>query len=832
MFELFQMWALVEVLGIAFLPLTITIFRNMPDRGWAWGKALAILIVSFCVWFPLMVLHFLPFNQFFIFGVVFVLLLLNGIGFFRTRHTLVQLIRSQKGYIIASELLFLLMVALLGWLRSFGPEITSYERFMDEGFLASIMRSQHFPPSDMWYAGSSINYYYYAHYIIAVLAKLLGQIPSVAFNTGISLLYGLVAVSLFGVTCNLIAWSRQRRKQAQAIVITTPDVNISEEPKTYPTHKALLFGIPFGLLTVAMALMFGNLASTLQYFAEHNTPAGYDWFGASRIIPKTINEFPAFSFLLSDFHAHVLSLPFTILAIGFAFNFLLEPEGQGIYAYGRGWRLPLTLFCVALSVGGLFVMNGWDLPTYLLLIVVCLVVQQWFSHEKVISAKLIGDVLLAVLPLAVLAFLCYSPFFFTFSSPSQGVGFTSLQDRSTLRYELLIYALFAFVFLSLLFSNMLARLITPVPAISGASGEENELQELTAVEETTEEETITSQIEERKGEGLISWSFVGTLTGLGFIVIGLLFQLFSPQNATWFVTLGITLTALAIVIENIHDRGYAFTLFLGALAFGLIAACEVVFLRDVFADNVPRMNTVFKFYFQAWILLSIACGTGLFYIIENVRVSNVLSARMRALRSVLAGGKIIWSACLLILVAASCIYPIFAPYYRFVQYSPITHQVGMFRSNNLDGMTYLKDDQALAGDYDAIRWLNAHISGTPVITEAVGDDYTNYARISAFTGLPTIMGWVGHEYQWRVTWYNKSSTNAADFNNRKNDVNQIYSDPNEQRVLSTMARYHVQYVYVGMLERSTYTGANLNRFASFMNTVYQANGVTIYQVKA
>jgi uncharacterized membrane protein len=159
----------------------------------------------------------------------------------------------------------------------------------------------------------------------------------------------------------------------------------------------------------------------------------------------------------------------------------------------------------------------------------------------------------------------------------------------------------------------------------------------------------------------------------------------------------------------------------------------------------------------------------------------------------------------------------------------------MQRSNSLDGINYLRNckipdcDYDTSGDYSAIRWLNSHVSGDPVIVEAVGDDYSSYARISAFTGLPTPMGWIGHEYQWRVNWLN-NGLNAVDFDSRKSDVESIYTDPHTSVVMGLLARYHVQYLYVGLLEHMKYPTADLRRFSVFLHVVYSANGVTIYQV--
>ncbi len=355
MFDLFQMWATVEVLGILCLPLTITVFHNLPDRGWAFSKALGMVIFAFCIWFPLMCVHVLPFSRLFIAGVALILLACSVLSLLRVRQDLLKIIRHNLPYIVVAEIVFLGMVFLLGWLRSYEPNIQSYEMFMDEGFIAGIMRSPHLPPNDFWFAGYSINYYYYAHFTIAILAKLLGQTPSIAFNTGICIFYGLTAVNLFGVTCNIVGWARYQRRLKQA----DPAAEAERPDVVLPS---LVAAMPYGLLTMVMGLIFGNLAATQQWWQEMGNASMFNWFNASRVIPDTINEFPAFSFLLSCFHAHVLTLAFTIMGIGLAFNLLLERDGRGLFIFGHGWRLPITLGVTALALGGLFTMNGWGLP--------------------------------------------------------------------------------------------------------------------------------------------------------------------------------------------------------------------------------------------------------------------------------------------------------------------------------------------------------------------------------------------------------------------------------------------------------------------------------------
>ena len=898
------MWALVEVLGFICLPLTFTVFKNLPDRGWAFTKIVALALLAFCVWLPLMTLQFLPFSQLFIAGVLLLILAFNVIGYARVWKSLLELIRTHFLYIIACELVFLGMVFLLGWIRSYSPNIQGFEMYMDEGFLAAIMRSPHFPPSDMWLSGYPINYYYYAHYVIAMLAKLIGQSPSIAFNTGICIYYGLTAVNIFGVTCNIVAWAMRRRHRHAGTARARRFFFASRDSATRSPVTLLVKAMPFGVLSLLMGEVLGNLASTQAWFQQHGDLPYYYWFNVTRVVnpgppPQTINEFPAFSFLLSCFHAHVLTLAFTILAVGVVFNIFLEQGNsgdddsvKGMYVFGRGWRLPINLGFIALVLGGLFTMNGWDLPTYLGMAVVCVALQQWLAYRR-FCLELVLDVFTTCASLIALSFFLYAPFYLNFISPSQGIGIVNYKDRSPLSQEMLIYGTFMFVFVSFLLVNLFrdraaanaAPAIGPGAGSAPASAPENpapsrslresgtvdagnaktnskELAVTAALsgqvqprkqfagiphaleqhrEEANEDEEPASDISrqdtqftaavtpdedeqsggqrKRSRSRLPSWLPVPILTQV-LILVAALLMLVVLKNSLWFVvTFVITALGVELTLLNLHDRPRAFTLLLGTVAFALVALTEIVYLRDVFAGNFPRMNTVFKFYFQAWALLSITSGCALYFIYESFRTAPPLAGFNLWVRR---AAQSLWSLVCLALILAGAIYPVVGSYQRTNGF--------MQRSNSLDGFTYMQSYRP--GDYAAIRWLNSHVQGNPVIVEAYapnGGDYSDYGRVSAFTGLPALMGWLGHEYQWRVNWLN-NSYNMTDFYRRGSDINTIYTSTDNQVVLGLLAYYHVKYLYVGSLETSTYLGANLNRFRQFLPVVYSAQGVTIYEV--
>src|SRR5437016_4994128 len=909
MVQLFQMWVLVEVLGLLCLPLTITVFHNLPDRGWAFSKAIGIALLAFCVWLPLMYVQVLPFSQLFIAVVLCILCAFSIFGFIRVRRALVELVRAHLFYIVVCEAIFLGMVFLLGWIRSYGPNIQNFEMFMDEGFLAAIMRSPHFPPNDMWLSGYSINYYYYAHLTIAILAKLLGQSPSIAFNTGICIFFGLTAVNLFGITSNIVSWARYQRRKKVTVSATsvgrfwstilrrrTADISQhhDDSDQADTVFPSLNAAIPFGLLTILMGEVLGNLASTQQWWRAHDDLPPQFWFDTTRIIDKTINEFPAFSFLLSCFHAHVLALAFTIVAIALAFNLFLEyggdGKGRGLRVFGSGWRLPFNLGVTALILGGLFTMNGWDFPTYLTLTCICIGLQQWMAYQSRFRIDLVLDVFTIVAALTALSFFLYAPFYLSFVSPSQGIGIVSAADRSAIRDEVLIYGLFVFIYVSLLVVNLVRpRLIAktysgkqslvadssksdlmnlpqvdqenmqvshmsgilttasgshraaPIQQLEGGTVSRNVVSvplmgTQSSADQPSEEDTASLDVVVTPLAGtenqppdtrppthrrfaLPDWLDLRVISVVVILGIALLAFAIMKNGLTFAVAFTIAALGAALALYHLHDRPRAFTLLLGALAFGLVAMTEIVFLKDVFAGNFPRMNTVFKFYFQAWALLSITCGAALYFMYEVFKSAVRLNGWERW---VARGVQVIWTAAVLVLFLAGLVYPIVGSYQRTNHYAQ--------RTNSLDGLNYLQSYDP--GDYAAIRWLNSHVQGSPVIVEAFnlqGGDYSDYGRISAFTGLPTLMGWAGHEYQWRVNWLNDAN-NAADFYRRGADITAIYTNTNPEAVLSLLKRYDAHYLYVCSIEKTTYPQANLNRFSGFILTVYSANDVTIYRV--
>jgi YYY domain-containing protein len=754
--------------------------------------------------------------------------------------------------------------------RSYTPAVVDTEKFMDVAFISSIWRAPHLPPPDPWLSGQPINYYYFGHYMIALVAKLLGTVPGTAFNLGVGLVFALTVVAIFGVAANLFAViSPARRWPWRAIV---------------------------GLMSATFVLILGNLngaqiwwqnaqsivkqlptlySSPWAWWLHRDIWTRYDWWSPSRVIPNTINEFPAFSFVLADLHAHVLALPFATVAIGLSLNVILARR-SGIHVFGDGRLCLLALIASAVTLGGLYAINGWDLPTYLGLAILALAIQQWLAHGRQFSTALLTDFLTVTLLLSAFCFLCYLPFYSGFSSPGAGLGLVPAAARTPVGYEVAIFGLTLFVLLSLATLRLVKRWPAPGAQLTLA---------------TAVVLALGSWLAPNANLWTSLWAAL-VIAVCAYLAGSLLGVRFGHSSAVY-----------AEEGENLPDhlRASAWFWCLVGTATALIAACEVIFLRDVFAYSDSgalgasfRMNTVFKLYFQAWLLLGVVAGPALFWLLGGalrwLRVSSgafaatapqpasggatsvALMIRRGVERTALittvdrvaqfaavvppddatpagtvapapasisgggfrgrrtgpdtlrllgAGGIVLWIGVCIALIGAATIYPVLATAARTNNFT---------LSRTLDGTAYMSNDPANQGDAQAIAWLNAHVADNPVIVEgAMYDEYTHNGRVSAFTGLPTVIGWGGHEFQWRVNWLQQPGRGDV-IRQRLDVVTRIYTNTSAQAVLALLHQYSVRYVYVGAAEHQIYPSANLGRFASFLRVVYHSNEVTIYAV--
>jgi YYY domain-containing protein len=769
-------WLAVEVLGMAALPLAWRLFRNLPDRGYALTKPLGMLLVSYLFWLAVS-FNVLTNSRTAVVACIVLVAAVSSVLWYRRNQSSVtssglsagairQFVQSNLGMIAKNELLFAVAFGVWVLVRAYNPEISGTEKPMDFGFLNAILRSEYFPPLDPWLSGFAISYYYFGYLIIAVLTRLSGVPSEVAFNLAIALLFALTANGAFCLTYNLVSKHRGGRGGQD------------------------VFATAFGALGAIFVTVLGNLEGVLEVMHTRGlgSPSFWQWIDvknlasapvsgswiptdswwwwrASRVVhdvvlgmeQEVIDEFPFFSFLLGDMHPHVLGLPFVLLALGLGLNLLWSRREA------NWWEMAVLGVCL----GGLGFLNSWDMPIYLFICLVAYGLASYRRHVK-FGRTWLGDVGSFAVMLVSLCFLLYLPFWMGFRSQAGGIA-PVLLVKTRLHQYLIMFGTFIYMLAPLAFYRLWRTATARKSAESGATG----------------------------GRRLPSASVAALV--LLLLVCALLFLVKLYLVALLLLVIGVGLLALA---NELHGSlrpeatsSASFVLILTLVGLLLTFSVELVFLRDSFGT---RMNTVFKFYYQAWVLLGISSAFALYYLGPWTRDRRRVPSTL-------------WVVGFVPLLLAGLVYPVLATH----------NKTGGFGGTpTLDGMAHL--EAAYSDDLAAIRWLRANADGAPVILEATGGSYSYYGRVSVHTGLPTLLGWGGHQLQWRG--------NYEEPGRREPDIEVIYTSPDPGRTRVLLDEYDITYVYVGPLERDTYRIGRpvLDKLESLMDVVYQGGEVTIY----
>jgi len=820
----FILWYItLSLLGLITFPLTYHLFPKFADRGYTFARVAGLLIWSYAFW----LLSSLGITSNNISGILLGLAVLAGLSLWSLNiegrmGDILNWFKAHISLLLIVESLFLITFAALALFRAANPEALGTEKPMELAFINAILRSPTFPPRDPWLSGYAISYYHFGYIMTAMLAKITTTAGSVAFNLMIALIFALSAVGSYGILHNLLAL----RSKAKDLRPETSD--LSEETANF---SALSFHPITALLAPLFLLLISNFEALLEVIHQkgilwtaqvpnfwtwldirelRDNPAEiapipdrfWWWWRASRVIQEydlmgnhreIIDEFPAFSFVLGDLHPHVLALPFVLLSIAIA-----------LYIYLGGWSgktkiftytftvTPLSIFIVSLTLGGIAFLNTWDILSSAALIASAYALKR--AREKGWSWQRLEDFLYFGIFTGVSALLLYTPFYLGFASQAGGI----LPNLINPTRGAHLWVMFG----TLLFPIFSWMIYLAFPRAKGI------------FPYSRRKRAKSLSIDWTRGFGLVLgllialWLFSWLIAWLASVInSSLAFSLIQSQGLTKFnelfsaanarrlafsfsllTLLGVAGGAVSLLIfrkksievdqTKIHARtDQSFILLIIILGALLVIAPEFFYLRDQF---MTRMNTIFKFYYQAWILWSLAGAYAIAILIKNKR------------------GYIIFA-----LVLTSLLYPFYGV-------------IAKARSENLtlDSAAHLRADEAAA-----IEWLQRAPDG--VLLEAVGGSYTGYARISTNSGLPTVLGWPGHEVQWRGGYEEMGS--------RQDDIETIYISNDWAKTKILLEVYEVRYVIVGALERGTYP-VNFQKLERYLEPVFVEGELIIYLV--
>ncbi|MBW6466577.1 MAG: hypothetical protein K0B06_08750, partial [Brevefilum sp.] len=518
------------------------------------------------------------------------------------------------------------------------------------------------------------------------------------------------------------------------------------------------------------------------------------WWQSSRVVHdidllgnvsglSPIDEFPAFSFVLGDLHPHVLVIPFVMLVIGLALNIYLGgmTDDSRCWGFKLPYRPDVFVFS-AVTLGGIAFLNTWDLPVYFTLLIGA------YGLQKV---RVMGwdwarvrELFILAIPLGVLSLGLYAPFFISFQSQAGGILPNLIYPTRGFYLWLMFGPLLIPIFLLLGWlwkekargawkwgSILVIAFVLFLYALSIAVG-------FVLVRTEQGQVLITSQ---------------GEMTFGGLLVSALIHRL---RFGISLLTLVLLLVGGLSFLVGLSDKGedhdethhpVTFVLLMILLGGVMVVVPEFVYLRDVFGT---RMNTVFKFYYQAWMLWSLAAG-----------FAAVIFLRR---------GRIIIKILVVVMILLGLIYPVLAFPTKTNQFKPLD-------GFTLDAGAYLERYQP--DEAAAIRWLSELAPG--VVAEAVGGQYSGYARVATHSGQAAVLGWPGHQGQWRGGY--------AEVGSREADIRTLYETPDWNQALEIIRRYDIDYIYIGSLELSTYA-LNPEKFDQNLGVGFESGSTKVFVI--
>ena len=716
----FWTWYLLAlVLGAAAMPLTGRLFRRFQDRGWMFSKVTAIAVSGFLTWF-LVAIKIIKFTTMTCIVVTLVCAAASLILYCREQKAGFECIPfAHLDLVYAEELLFFAAFLLWTYFAGFHPAAYGTEKFMDYGFMEAMMRSKTLPATDLWYSQGKINYYYGGQYFAVFLTKLSGAKVELTYNLMRTFVAGLAFAMPFSLVHQMVTDRLGKTR--------------SRWKKALPSVTGILAGISVSIAGNMHYVVYGQIIPFIQKLKGEEV-SSY-WFpDATRYIgfnpdveDKTIHEFPCYSFVLGDLHAHVVDIMFVLLLLGLLYAWMkkvrtTELSGESM-SRRKFWKKQL-LMPQLLATGALLGMfhwtNYWDFVIYFVVTCGVALFMNIIGQKGKIRWAL-GVTAAQAAEILILATVIIMPFTLQFDTSNMVQGIALAQHHS-LPHQLLVL-----------------------------------------------------------------WGLPGILTIL--FVVSLLIEKLrgAEQKSLYHLLTSIRLPDL-------------FAVLMGLCAIGLVLIPELVYVRDIYENGNARANTMFKLTYQAYIMFGMTMIYAIFrlLVIGKNKILKVLAF--------IGLFSFVWTCGYF----GNSVHSWFGEVWKPSQYK------------GLNATAFLETD--FPEDVNGIRWLKENISDAPVVLEANGDSYSEYERVSAMTGLPTIMGWYVHEWLWRG--------NLSDLNAKIEEIQEIYTSTDETRVKELLEEYNVSYIFVGSCERNKY-GADMNNdlLKSLGEVVFQDSEYPTYIVK-
>ncbi len=777
-YTILNWYLFILLIGTITFILTFELFKDQKDRGYCISKTIGILLVSFISWLA-MVYNFnmysftadIPRVATGILGIAALIIIVRSVANGNIKE-IYKFIDTNYRLILFTEAAFIAILIGISYVRAFAPDILDVHKLQDLVYIKSFFNTGNLPPENIWLAGYKINYYYFGYFLIANLVYLSNIDIHLAFNLVPGTILGLIAISAGGITYNIT--------------------------------NSRFYGILGGFLTA-----FISNYKPLTQIIQSGLQNGYDWWQSTHFLPSgSFTEFPFWTAIHGDLQAYY-TVQIIILALIYCLYSSIKSNNLMLLT---NFSVKTVIFNILISILlAITIMTNIYSLIYAILLILLFSI---YAASKAETKKLqLQAYFLNITAIFITTILILIPFILSYNIPFTGLSFVTGELSVNFIDFLIIFGVFLIpVIIYMLIRlkeelklSMLELILTAIIVFSISEAYLIYKAKLTSLPVTILSITILACI---------------VLTGL-YLIVNKVKNRQSKDSIIIAISIIVLLSILSLTFNNVST---GIIVAAGIFSFYILSkekdfehftyysllACSIIILliSNIFyikTNSETNLITYSYLTIQTLIIFPIILVLSIFLSLKNLKEFH----------------REVYITIVIIIILPALLFLFLGPYYKTNKFNTIEGLIPSISGDQHIGKFH-------PSDYELIEWLKEDADSNSILIEAIkpGDYYSG--RISAYSGMATVLNWPERQY----FAYGKNI--QKELQQRAQDIDKIYSEPDKTKILQLIKKYNVEYICISELENELYPLEVLRNFSQVATLEYQTAhcGVcVIYKLK-